>query len=119
MLERIRADFGDAVANIVSDCTDFDEEPRPPWRQRKEAYLATLPTKPKSSLLVSLADKTHNAEAIRNDYVQLGDKLWDRFTADKVGVQWYYGELVKVFEEAIPGLLAERLMKAVSSFSNG
>ena len=116
MLERIRADFGNAVADIVSDCTDYDEEPRPPWRQRKEAYLATLPTKSKSSLLVSLADKTHNAESIGNDYKQVGEEVWDRFSADKEGVLWYYGELVKVFEEAMPGVLTERLKRAVSGF---
>jgi (p)ppGpp synthase/HD superfamily hydrolase len=34
-----------------------------------------------NSLLVSLADKADNAEAILNDYRQLGDELWGRFTA--------------------------------------
>jgi HD domain-containing protein len=63
-LEEIRRRFGDAVAEIVSDCTDAWTEPKPDWRPRKEAYLAKLPSKPARSLLVSLADKTHNAEAI-------------------------------------------------------
>ncbi len=31
---------------------------------RKDAYLAALPGKPQRSLLVSLADKVHNAQAI-------------------------------------------------------
>ena len=60
-LAKIRTRFGDAVAAIVSDCTDAWTEPKPPWRARKEAYLAALPGKPAQSLLVSLADKTHNA----------------------------------------------------------
>jgi len=34
-----------------------------------------LPTKPASSLLVSLADKVDNAEAILNDYRSIGDDL--------------------------------------------
>jgi (p)ppGpp synthase/HD superfamily hydrolase len=63
-LAEIRAKFGDQVANIVADCTDAWTEPKPPWRPRKEAYLKALPNKPAASLLVSLADKTHNAEAI-------------------------------------------------------
>ena len=62
-LEEIGKRFGDAVAEIVSDCTDAWTEPKPDWRPRKEAYLAKLPSKPARSLLVSLADKTHNAEA--------------------------------------------------------
>ena len=56
-LEDIRRRFGDAVAEIVSDCTDAWTEPKQDWRPRKEAYLAKLPLKPQQSLLVSLADK--------------------------------------------------------------
>src|SRR5262249_39215757 len=62
-LSEIRKKFGDNIAAIVSDCTDAWTEPKPEWRPRKEAYLAVLPGKPRESLLVSLADKTHNAEA--------------------------------------------------------
>lgn len=36
-LEQIREKFGDAVADIVSDCTDAWTEPKPEWRARKEA----------------------------------------------------------------------------------
>jgi beta-N-acetylhexosaminidase len=57
-LNEIRVRFGDAVAEIVSDCTDSWDEPKPEWRPRKEAYLTKLPAKPTRSLLVSLADKT-------------------------------------------------------------
>jgi hypothetical protein len=39
-LEDIRRRFGDAVAEIVADCTDAWTEPKPDWRPRKEAYLA-------------------------------------------------------------------------------
>jgi (p)ppGpp synthase/HD superfamily hydrolase len=63
VLDEIRGKFGDTVAEIVSDCTDAWTDPKPEWRPRKEAYLAKLPLKPKQALLVSLADKTHNAEA--------------------------------------------------------
>ncbi len=56
-LNEIRARFGDAVAEIVSDCTDSWDEPKPEWRPRKEAYLAKLPAKPTRSLLVSLGTR--------------------------------------------------------------
>lgn len=42
-LEDIRGRFGDAVAEIVYDCTDAWTEPKPDWRPRKEAYLGKLP----------------------------------------------------------------------------
>jgi GTP pyrophosphokinase len=51
--------------------------------------LAKLPAKPPQSLLVSLADKTHNAEAILFDYRVMGDSLWDRFNGGAAGTRWY------------------------------
>jgi (p)ppGpp synthase/HD superfamily hydrolase len=84
-LDEVRKRFGDEVAEIVSDCTDAWEECKPDWRPRKEAYLAILPTKSPRSLLVSLADKTRNAEAILFDYRVLGDALWSRFNGGALG----------------------------------
>jgi (p)ppGpp synthase/HD superfamily hydrolase len=40
MLARIRAGFGADVARIVRASSDTDVEPKPPWRERKEAYIA-------------------------------------------------------------------------------
>ena len=116
-LDQIRRRFGDAVAEIVYDCTDAWIEPKPDWRPRKEAYLAKLPAKSPLSLLVSLADKTHNAEAILLDYRALGDSLWQRFNGGKDGTLWYYGALVDVFVEVLPGRLSDRLKRAVAAFS--
>lgn len=53
-LAEIEWRFGDAVAEIVSDCTDSWTEPKPEWRARKEAYLAKLPGKAVRSPLVPL-----------------------------------------------------------------
>jgi (p)ppGpp synthase/HD superfamily hydrolase len=116
-LEDIRRRFGDAVAEIVADCTDAWTEPKPDWRRRKEAYLANLSAKPKQSLLVSLADKTHNAEAILFDYRVLGDPLWQRFNGGAEGTRWYYSALADVFSQTMPGRLSDRLSQAVAAFS--
>jgi (p)ppGpp synthase/HD superfamily hydrolase len=79
-LDDIRARFGDQVAQIVADCTDSHAEPKPAWRPRKEAYLASLAHKAAASLAVSLADKTHNAAAINADLYEVGSDVWPRFT---------------------------------------
>ena len=117
-LAHIRNTFGDSVAAIVSDCTDAWTEPKPDWRPRKEAYLAILPNKPAQSLLVSLADKTHNAEAILFDYRVLGDELWPRFNGGADGTRWYYNALAEVFPKVMPGRLTDRFARAVTGFSN-
>ncbi len=116
-LAKIRTDFGVAVATIVSDCTDAWTEPKPPWRARKEAYLVALPGKPTQSLLVSLADKTHNAESILFDYRVLSDRIWDRFNGGADGTRWYYNTLADVFSKTMPGRLSDRLSRAVAAFS--
>lgn len=118
-LEQIRERFGSEVARIVADCTDSWVEPKPEWRPRKEAYLAILPGKPASSLLVSLADKVDNAEAILNDYRNIGDELWERFTGGRAGTLWYYRQLSEIFNAAMPGALARQLAATVSCLPPG
>jgi (p)ppGpp synthase/HD superfamily hydrolase len=113
-LEDIRARFGEAVAAIVEDCTDAVVEPKPAWRPRKEAYIASLEHKPAASLLVSLADKTHNARAIVDDLVVHGAGLWDRFTGGRDGSLWYYDALARVFARRLPGDGAARLSAIVA-----
>ncbi|MCB1173231.1 MAG: HD domain-containing protein [Leptospiraceae bacterium] len=117
-LEQIRVRFGDAVANIVSDCTDSWTEPKPAWRQRKTDYLASLATKPAESLLVSLADKTHNARAILMDRHQVGEAIWKRFTGGKEGSLWYYQSLAAIFERQMPGALSQELQRIVQQLAD-
>lgn len=69
----------------------------------KEAYLTKLPAKSPRSLLVSLADKAHNAEAILVDYRTLGDSLWDRLNGGADGTRWYYGAPCGRFPEDAAG----------------
>lgn len=116
-LDEIRRRFGTAVADIVYDCTDSWDEPKPAWRRRKELYLAKLPQKAPQSLLVSLADKTHNAEAILFDYRAQGDGLWDRFNGGAQGTRWYYQSLASIYRDVMPGRLSDRLERAVAQFS--
>lgn len=42
-LAEIERRFGGRVAAIVAECSDTFETPKPPWRERKEAYLGDLP----------------------------------------------------------------------------
>jgi (p)ppGpp synthase/HD superfamily hydrolase len=111
----IRQRFGGAVLNIVDACTDADCHPKPPWRQRKEAYIAHLAEAPLPVLRVSCADKLHNARCILADYRQLGGALWERFNADRQQVLWYYRALTDAFRRAgAPAGLVDELDHAVS-----
>jgi (p)ppGpp synthase/HD superfamily hydrolase len=112
--EEIRRRFGDKVVEIVDGCTDADTFPKPPWKRRKEAYVAHIRNAPASVRLVSACDKLQNARAILADYRVLGDSLWRRFSGGKDGTLWYYRALVQVFREAGTSPLVEELDRVVS-----
>ncbi|MCL2714971.1 MAG: HD domain-containing protein [Alphaproteobacteria bacterium] len=116
VLAEIRARFGEDVARIVHDCTDSWTSPKPAWRPRKEAYLSLLSGKPATSLLVSLADKVDNAEAILRDYQQIGDAIWNRFAGGIDGTIWYYRELAAILGRTLPCPLARELSRIVALF---
>ncbi len=107
-LEIIRRRFGPRVADIVEGCSDTFETPKPAWRARKERYLDHLrQTATPSVFLVSTADKVHNLRSILEDHRRLGDTLWDRFSGGKDGTLWYYGELIKVYQQKAPARCAD------------
>ena len=112
-LDRIRAEFGEEVADMVEQCSDAYEDPKPPWRQRKQAYLAALAAKSPEALLVSAADKLHNARAIVADYRDLGEDLWARFRGGKEGTLWYYRALADGLSAHGPARLAAELARVV------
>jgi (p)ppGpp synthase/HD superfamily hydrolase len=95
--EGVRQRFGENVAAIIDGLTDTDQMPKPPWRARKEAYIAHLSEASPSVLLVSLADKIHNASSILRDLRNEGDSVWSRFTGGRDGSLWYYRALVEAF----------------------
>lgn len=89
--------FGPEVGRIVEACTDSDAHPKPPYRARKEAYLARLAGEDHGALLVSASDKLHNARAIVADLRRHGASVWARFTPTREEALWYYRALVDAF----------------------
>jgi (p)ppGpp synthase/HD superfamily hydrolase len=98
-LRDIEKKFGKAVAKIVDGCTDTYETPKPPWRERKEAYLAHLEDSNSATRLVSASDKLHNTRAILADLRRHGLEVFGRFSGKKDGTLWYYRALVTAFRE--------------------
>ena len=96
----IRVRFGERVTEIVDGCTDTDTTPKPPWAERKKAYIARISSTLPSVRLVSAADKLHNIRSILKDYRTQGDVVWDLFKGGKQGTLWYYRSLVATFHEA-------------------
>jgi (p)ppGpp synthase/HD superfamily hydrolase len=106
--------FGFAVAEIVDSCSDTDQDPKPPWKDRKQKYVAHLRTATASALLVSAADKLVNARSLLADLHQDGDAVWARFTATPEQLLWYYRAVVDTLRQSLANeQLVEELTLAV------
>ncbi|MGE0608958.1 MAG: HD domain-containing protein [Pirellulales bacterium] len=111
--EEILTRFGPRVLEVVEGCTDTDLTPKPPWRARKEAYIAHLPAASASTRLVSAADKLYNARAILSDLRQVGAAVWDRFNGGRDGTLWYYRALADAYRAAGTNPIVEELDRVV------
>jgi (p)ppGpp synthase/HD superfamily hydrolase len=97
-LDRIWSQFGPDVARLVQSLTDADSTPKPPWRERKERYIARLATAPDAALLVDLACKVHNARIIVQELRRQGAKAWERTGGGRDGSRWYYRALLETMK---------------------
>lgn len=99
VLEEIRRRFGDRVAGLVMECTDATTFPKPPWLERKKAYLAHLAEASDEARLISLCDKLHNAGAMVRAFREDGETLWERFNATPAETAWYYRRVLEILGE--------------------
>lgn len=98
----IQAQFGDEVLALVQACTDGVPDAsgeKADWGERKRAYIAHLAQAPAAVLLVSGADKLHNARAIVGDLITIGPAVFKRFKAGREGTLWYYRALADLFTQ--------------------
>ena len=116
-LDEIRQQYGADVAGMVealSDAAPMPGEEKPPWRQRKQAYLDHLPDLPERVRLISACDKLHNAGAILEDLRVVGLSVFDRFKGGRDGTLWYYRGLADTFDRMGPASVTRRLSAVVT-----
>ena len=116
--DEIRRRFGPRVVEIVRACTDDlvapGDDPEQPdclrrsergagdWHERKTTYLEKLATRTtRASLLVSGADKLHNARAMVAD-LRADAPAWTPFNAPPPDQLWYYTSLRDVLCDRLP-----------------
>jgi GTP pyrophosphokinase len=118
MLKEVRRRFGKRVAEVVDGCTDAYEYPKPPWRERKDNYIARLKTADAGTRLVSAADKLNNVRSILSDYREIGESIWSRFNGGHEGTLWYYRTLRDEFLRSRPNRITRDLELAVNELES-
>lgn len=114
-VEELEARFGPRVAGLVLALSDSTELPKPPWRPRKEAYLAKLRGEPGDVKLISSADKLHNVRSILIDHDRIGDAIFDRFSGRRDGTLWYYRQVHEALAEGWHSPLLDQLKREVEA----
>lgn len=117
VLAEIGRRFGPNVAQLVCECSDVivdRKDDKPPWKERKLAYIDKIKSKSRAARLISSADKLHNARAILREYRQVGDDLWARFNPNKEEILWYYRSMVQHLREYYSSPIVEELARVVS-----
>ncbi len=74
--EQIRDTLGQEILAIVEACTESETFPKPPWKERKAAYLNLVATASEPVLLVIVADKLQNSRALLRRLKLEGAKGW-------------------------------------------
>jgi (p)ppGpp synthase/HD superfamily hydrolase len=117
-LREIRRKFGERVAHMVDSCTDSYVEPKPPWLERKRAYVERIAGESEDARLVSAADKLSNVRETLHDLRVHGVDIFERFQGKKDGTLWYYRSLVSEFWRAGNNPLIEELDRVVTELEN-
>ena len=112
----VRERFGDLVADVVletSDSTTADASRKAPWRERKEAYIASLRTGSDAAALVSGCDKLDNVASLTRALgIAGGETTLSRFKGGASDLIWYYESVAAVLKER-GTLVADELSVAI------
>lgn len=109
LLDTITRRFGGRVAGFVNEVSDTDQDPKPPWRERKERYLASISAMSPEALLIAVADKLHNNRNTLADS-KVSDEVWTRFNANREEQAWFHHRFlaeVEAREDRPRALVAE------------
>ena len=102
-LEDIKQEFNDEIYSYMS--LESEDKSIKDWQTRKELQLEKFREVSKDDslrkvLLVTFSDKLANLMEIYQDYLIIGDLLWDRFNSkDSKKQRWYFKEFDKIFKD--------------------
>ena len=111
----IERQFGREVLGVVRECSDWSGDgEKSAWRSRKLAFVNSVSAMSSRALLVAAADKLHNVRDLHEDYLALGEDLWERFNGGRDGPLWYYRAMAAALHDAgAPRRLVDPLQRAI------
>ena len=112
----INKKFGRRIADIINS---ESEDKSKTWEERKSDTLEKLKNESTDVKIVALGDKLSNMRSIARDYLEIGDKLWERFNVkDKNKQGWYYKGIVVALDELTQTTPYQELLRLTTSIFN-
>lgn len=115
-LDRIEADFGPAVAEMVAALTEVkrDGGVQRPWEVRKQEALDRIRQAGLEAVAVKAADSLHSTRSLISELRQQGPSVWTNFSRGPGPSLWYYRSVAEIVCERLgPHPLAVELEGAV------
>ena len=102
-LKELEADFGPRVSRFVRGVTEEKErDGKPlPWKERKRGYLENLKGDSEESMLICVADKIYNLQALKRDYEHYGESMWKFIQPNLKEKLWYHEEVLRILTPRI------------------
>ncbi|MEX0916608.1 MAG: HD domain-containing protein [Candidatus Spechtbacterales bacterium] len=94
----LRANFGNRVADIVMNVTEYQDGS---WREIRQFYLNTLRGGTTEAVMVSCADKIHNILSTIEGIEAKGEGFWGEFQGGRADYLWYYEEVLAIAKERL------------------
>lgn len=91
--EDIEKEFGKKTADLVVGVSEADKNDT--WFNRKSALVDTIETVAIETVLVKTADNLHNLSSVRDELLERGEAVWDKFNAPKTDQKWYFTSLLE------------------------
>lgn len=112
--EQMKIDFGDRVYQIVREVSEQRIPPgvldrRALWKRRKENYITNLEEVSHNALIIACADKIHNMRSLIDAHEMHGERIWDKFTASKEEMLWFFGEVLSILKDNLNCPIVEEL----------
>ena len=118
MLETIRLKFGEKVAQIVLECSDTLESPKPAWKQRKQEHLDSLQNALPETIRIIMADKLYNSRTLLRSLLEHGSSIWKNFNGERDGTIWYYNKMLVLLKDKIESSQLIELEKNIREIEN-
>ena len=121
-LERVRAEFGDKIAENILWLSDSTETPRPPKRERNLAYIQKMLEAPEEIVLISCCDKIANLRSMAADHLILGNAIWSAYSLSPEETVANYQNLLQIYRRRLNNhrvvLLLAQALTAVCEIYN-